>query len=159
MMSAGQVWLAAALVLFAGVPHFVCQCPGGRVKLFCSGAANKSDCCCPSPSAGGCCQPHAPKHQTSSCCATHGAPRRPESPPDGGRGGGGCTRTLEPADDYLPTTGPDTFGPHVTATAILPPPAMAADGPSLGSGAPSWLLSHALSPPPDLVTLLQHLLI
>src|SRR5690242_12560587 len=91
LAAAGQVWLATALMLFANVPHFVCQCPDGHVKPLCLGtAANDSGCCCGDghccavASAKSCCRPHAPAESqgrdSAPCCATTPGPQHPESP-------------------------------------------------------------------------------
>ena len=41
------VWVSVASSLFGSTPHFVCRCPDGTVKLFCSGqCSSESPCCC-----------------------------------------------------------------------------------------------------------------
>jgi hypothetical protein len=156
LMSAGKVWLAAALVLFANVPHFVCQCPDGHVKPFCFGAARGSECCCGS---GGCCRPPAPRQHAAPCCA---ASHEPQRPPSSGscHGANGCARTVAQAENYAPTTGQGTtYRPDLVVTTLLPPPTSTPDGPTVARGSSAWRADHSLSPPPDLVKLLQHFLI
>jgi hypothetical protein len=62
-------------------------------------------------------------------------------------------------ENYLSSTGPIPPGPDLNGTAILPHLVSSPNGPAVVSGSLAWRLGHSLSPPPDLVTLLQHFLI
>src|SRR5438552_2837856 len=67
------VWLTAAMTLVAGVPHFTCWCPDGRIKPVCLDLpCSNSPCCC-----GGACCTKAdsgkvdPSEPPRSCCGQH----------------------------------------------------------------------------------------
>src|SRR5262245_8365196 len=46
------ICVTAVMTPIAALPHFVCRCPNGQVKLYCIGSTSKPDrCCC----AGECC--------------------------------------------------------------------------------------------------------
>src|SRR5262245_61815242 len=62
------VWLTAAMNLFAGVPHFVCQCPTEAADS-CRSAPAADSCCC---RGGSCGEPRA-----ASCCARKKSPVSP----------------------------------------------------------------------------------
>src|SRR5438093_8553718 len=62
----GLVWLTAAAIALAGVPHFTCLCPDGRFKIFCLNiSSNNSGCCC----GGKCCSAGKSCCQGGTCCA------------------------------------------------------------------------------------------
>jgi hypothetical protein len=95
------VGLTALATLFAGMPHQVCRCPSGQIKLFCfSSPAETASCCCH----GSCCgleagttQPGASgaKPEGSCCCAQHGSVAKSAAPGAGCSAPGKCcTKTL-----------------------------------------------------------------
>lgn len=79
------VWATAASTLLGSTPHFVCRCPDGTVKPFCSGKPSAgSSCCCGGTCCcsgnqgkkGSCCQsvqPRGPAGSRPSCCSHNGA--------------------------------------------------------------------------------------
>ncbi len=168
----GTAWVGrvclAALVLLANVPHFVCRCPDGRVKSFCLGSpAGDSGCCCGGKGccadtrAGGCCHSRAParatSHRPAPCCATAHQSQQPQPQAPPCQGSGGCTRTVAPAENYTPTKSPCVPRPDLALAAVPPASPAPVDAPE---GSPQARRTRScLSPPPDLVKLLQHLLI
>ena len=172
-ISVGAVWLAAGLSLFAGVPHFSCVCPDGVVKPVCAGeSSGTAGCCCgggccASSEAVSCCRGRGTSHAASaarkSCCAgPHDDGCQPSSSEAGAAVRGNCcVRTLEQPEALLFTPAGSTARPDFTAhalpAAIAPPVATLAAPGSVAAVAPGP--AHCLSPPPDLLALLQHLLI
>src|SRR6266850_4003434 len=70
-------WLTVQSTLFAGLPHFQCQCPTGRLKPFCLGlASSPGKCCCGSRGCGSsqergcCCRSASGSSRASTCCSS-----------------------------------------------------------------------------------------
>jgi hypothetical protein len=167
----GLVWLTAGMTLLAGVPHFDCRCPTGRVKPFCVGFTwEKSSCCC----GGGCCSsnhngacccrgkkpPTGGNAKNWSCCKQHTAPNggpRPEGRPVANSSC--CVKTLAQQGLLAPGPAKETrskdFG--VRAAVAAQPTTFYIPAGLSPSRLPCSL--HLLAPPADLVTLLQRFLI
>jgi hypothetical protein len=163
LVSAGQVWLAAALTLFAGMPQFSCLCPGGGIKPASAAVVHESGCC-----AGcSCCQGRArhdvPSTAGHSCCARHHS-RGSASPLASSSHcltSTGCIRVIHRPDvalvapsDSTSRHGPDAESLPLALTAGTPEAAT-----SGASAALAWDTGHSWPPPQDLLSLLQHLLI
>jgi hypothetical protein len=172
-ISVGLVWLATGLTLFAGVPFFSCVCPDGAVKPVCmGGSSDTAGCCCgggccTSPDAESCCRgqgtPHAANSTPKSCCAGgHDDGCKPSSSEAGAAlRGSCCVRTLERQEALLFTQGGSpaqpAFSDHSLPVATVPPLTTLATPRCVAALALGP--AHCLSPPPDLLALLQHLLI
>jgi hypothetical protein len=142
------------MTLIAGMPHFHCVCPDGHVKPFCLSFFSQTPCCC----AGSCCasapiEGNHPRKQTSCCC--HAARRQAEDQGQQVRAAG-CKKTLVDAEASNVTApardvGQDTgiiVGVAVPETSVAMP---------ISASEAGWLTPHHhRSPPPDLLTLLQH---
>ena len=148
----GQVLLTAIMTLFAGTPHWSCLCPNGKVKTVCvSVAAHPSCCCC---AGGNCCAASNP--EVKSCCATHrklDETRQSQVQPDRKC----CVRTLDQLTDtavsYFKTTAEKDFShTPVLIQTIAPSNLQRTDLLSV------WQ-TNLLTPPTDLVDVLQHYLI
>jgi len=146
------VWLTAAMSVIAGVPHFRCVCTAASQKPLRPDHSSTESCCC----GNGCCQT---EHRSNTACCQHRKTQSLRS----ARGmhrieGTGCTRALVPTQVVASLS---------TRSAA---PVISLDGPSASMLARSanlmsamsvrvfWQL-HWRSPPADLVTTLQHLLI
>ncbi|HEY7153128.1 MAG TPA: hypothetical protein VH575_04115 [Gemmataceae bacterium] len=154
LCSLSGICLTAFTTLIAGTPHFHCICPDGHVKPFCLSFFSRTPCCC----AGSCCAsaPAAgnhPRKQTSCCC--HAAQRQAEERGPQVRAAG-CKKTLVDAEASnvtapLRDVGQDTgiiVGVAASETFVVMPISAS----ETGRLAPR----HHRSPPPDLLTLLQH---
>lgn len=163
----GQVWLTAIMVPVAGLPHFDCRCPNGQVKHFCIGmAAKASGCCCGSAccssSAAGkcCCGSHAGacdgQSKRFSCCkcqhnrgATSGRQTLERS---------GCTKTAVRAGVFAASDGKataDLSQAGLPLTPCLLTPDLSGE---VVTAHLRWQ-KHLPAPPPDVLNLLQRLLI
>ncbi len=166
-----QVWVTAVMTLVAGLPHFDCRCPDGRVKPFClSFAFETSGCCC----SGTCCSPTeesanrsgygttpARQAKKAPCCSRHRGPETSELPSANGcrAGGSGCVRTLTQPQDVACAPSQATGRADVAALVAVPASVSFVHAlPAAAHNQPSWE-THSLAPPVDLVTVLQHLLI
>lgn len=162
----GIVWLTAITTLIAGFPHFDCRCAGGKVKLFCLGiVAQDSGCCC----GGACCS----ADQGSTCCqkqkrdSSTGVARKSsccqgsQHLPKGTScvGAAGCVKSLAQLHDQVPPDGPKVVTKDLVAGMMLPPQFVLADSltPTSHSHLPPQ--RYLLSPPTDLITVLQRLVI
>jgi hypothetical protein len=147
------------MLLVAGIPHALCRCPDGNIKLFCFGSgASDSGCCCEGkhgqagksssppvesePSC--CCCPHAVKKQTPA-----GAPREQVQ-------ACGCSRFVAQTPVFTSTTDSTVAGKALLSVAL--PPATFTLPVTPGSSRECWT-DHERGPPPDLITLLRRLLI
>ena len=165
-LSVGLVWLAAGATLFAGVPFSTCRCLAGAAAPLSNhkpADAPRSCCgagCCAASGAGSCCRGRgASRAAPRSCCAGRHTPGQlPSSERAPALSSTCCVRTTYQPDASLSATAEPTartaFNTHLLTLAHAPAavfPAAAASavaGPSPG---------HSLSPPPDLLSLLQHL--
>ena len=168
----GAVWLTAIMTLIAGTPHFVCQCPNGRIKPF--GLTlhfQKNGGCCD----GSCCSSsrdddekgfaaHASLFATASqksccCCKDHQENATNESPTDAKLEKERCQRTFVEGIVALPV--PTVKAPVQDLTAHLFILASETSMAQEGFGACDRLFAnHCHWPPPtDLITLLQRFLI
>jgi hypothetical protein len=162
--SFGLAWSAAILTLIGGAAHFDCRCPDGHLKAYCPGSAlHSSGCCCgttccsAAAGANSCCR--AGDHGAA-CGGGHHPEARHQSCPVGlSRASGACCQmTLAPAPSYT-RAGPQRLPIHGKTIALgLAPadPVATVLAPSHTGGFGS---AHLRSPPPDLVTLLQRLVI
>ena len=162
--------LTAMMTLVAGVPHFDCLCPNGRVKQLClTWTTAKNPCCC----GGACCSANEPasccqrKDTTSTsaaeakpCCATHQSSSKMASSRH--------TKVAAPTccDRKLAETEPAAVSSvkTVLAPSQLLAGHIAAFATPLLFRSPAvtlrdcWQL-YSLGPPTDLVVVFQHFLI
>ena len=156
--------LAAAMTLVAGLPHFHCRCPDGRVKLFCLGPAGAglSSCCaagcCTNPTASVAEQYSAEGACAPCCCGDHEAAPGSESPAAVDAGQRGCVKTPAPPLVAAAPGERDTDERGLTDSLTLPESSapLAAMPNDPGARSPE---GPVVLPPPDLVTLLGRLLI
>jgi hypothetical protein len=160
------VWLAAAMTVVAGVPHFTCHCPDGRVKTVCLGSttAQKGVCCCDGACCGekaesACCKKSGSDSRTAAgCCGHHGesAPNAPAKAQPS-LAVPCCTRTLVQPEVSTFLSSERVVVKDVTLGALLGV-----------QHAPLWTAptepcafrqDHQRPPPTDLLTTLQRLLI
>jgi hypothetical protein len=159
-----SVWFTAFITLTAGFPHLQCRCPDGHIKPVCFGPSAPGPGCCDRPShrparrdllAGP--DPTRPDAAPRSCCHGHAPTPARSTPPPSGLDHRGCTRVLTPAPDFA--AAPALKADHPEPVAVLPPADGAAPAPPPAADArPAWCV-HTVSPPTDLVILLQHFLI
>ena len=163
------VWLTATATLLAGIPHFTCRCPNGRVKPFCFGSASKQSCCCGDKS---CCSAESDR-----CCCHGGKEQAGLSTRSLGNQSGlistGCRRVhhaeiqpsrcaktpaqlqvLSAENSRVPDSKDTLVRPHFP----LISPAVEAVG-SPRSRKPCAFWSDGTPPPLDLVIALRHLVI
>jgi hypothetical protein len=167
-ISVGLVWLAAGSTLLAGVPVSACRCLAGDTQT--TSDRKKSDtpasCCgtgCCSTSNGSCCPCRASHAETAahkSCCANRDSGNRPPSGVPT-LSGTCCVRTTYQPDAALST--PETARTARTHAASQPlmlfAPTVVARGAPVSATAVNAAPGHSLAPPPNLISLLQHLLI
>jgi hypothetical protein len=166
-----HVWLTAAMTLVAGLPHFQCLCPNGRVKALCLSLAPKpSGCCCggaccssAQSSAGSCCAHNAKAAEPqaeASCC---GQPKRQPTEKLPGAGfhaaGTGCVKTPVRAEPRALPKGDTEPGQLLIPDASLPGHTPVTHALPATAHASTFWHGHSLAPPPDLVIVLQHFLI
>ena len=168
LISLGLAWAAVGLTMFAGVPHFICRCANGNVKPFCLGICGDAGCCCGTDA---CCSSadtaprhrngmasHQDKTQRKSCCGGHAPCTLTDCPSVGGTC---CVRTMQHSDAPTLTSPSRADQIDPSGRAILPGQTPPAPRPMLSRS--GWFLtgyvSHSLSPPPDLLAFLGHLLI
>jgi hypothetical protein len=167
-----QVWVTAAALLVAGLPHYRCRCPDGRIKLFCPGPAERATLCC----GAGCCpapaqearrcrssSPEAAHPVEASCCGHRAPAEQALDPPasDSRVERPGCQKTLAQADFVAVTPAPAAPTNNAAAglfllSATLAPLVSLPTGEA--PGRPSWERDR-LPPPTDLIIAHQHLLI
>lgn len=159
----GQAWLTAVMMLITGIPHFSCLCPDGRVKPFCLNLASETlgcccgGTCCSATNGGTCCRGaknrvSTGQRQVAPCCGQKHSPTSHDAV-----GQRCCGKTVAQPDVY-------TVSPSKTSAAkiapvvafLLPVGAPALALPTVACG--RWE-KHLQSPPTDLSTLLQRLLI
>lgn len=168
----GLVWLTAAMTLVAGLPHFDCRCPSGQVKPFClATASKKTGCCCggaccAGASGGGyCCNspgssPERHGHKPP-CCAQEKAPPGGNQPFDGPHLDhcGGCVKTLAASPVLTADTHRKPLADDRSAGTAMSVCAVVTCCPACGVQEHLSRLDRPPAPPPDLVTLLQRLVI
>jgi hypothetical protein len=158
-----MIWLTAVMTLIAGLPHFDCRCPDGRLKRYCLSLFFKNGCCCN----GACClvprktPPALGKKAEKACCPCCNA-RRPlpgDAPPRWGNvRTAGCQKSLIEAAPATPS-GREAAAPQVAAHPLLtvPPPGFAHGADGTGDDLRAdW---HHRRPPPDRIIILQHFLV
>jgi hypothetical protein len=168
VISVGLVWMAAGATLFAGVPFTACRCLAGAAESpssHKSADTHRSCCgtgCCATSGAYSCCRGRAASQATPKpCCANrHAASQPPSSEGTPALSGTCCVRTTHQPDAPLfnpnDLTARHDFSAHLMPLAIVPAPVAPLTPPSAVAGTGP---GHSLSPPPDLLSLLQHLLI
>src|SRR5262249_42888674 len=108
-VTAVLVWATAVSSALGSTPHFVCRCPDGTVKPFCSGqVSSESSCCCNgkcccSTGDGGCCckstSSNGQEQKNAPGCCQQGKPDAvseavaPRSGEDGARKAGPAPQT------------------------------------------------------------------
>jgi hypothetical protein len=167
---AGLAWLTAVMTLVAGMPHFECRCPNGHVKPFCLGLdSNKSGCCCgcaccsASPKGRCCCKGRGAspsKRKEKSCCHTqhrNNLASRPGPAGSPAAQSSRCVKTVAVADQFTLVNHEIPKDSQVQVAGFASPFILAS---CQTSGAPKDLSqAHSPAPPPDLVTVLQRLVI
>jgi hypothetical protein len=167
-VSVGLVWLATGATLFAGVPFSTCRCLAGAAPPLSDqkpADAHRSCCgpgCCAASGAGSCCRGRgASRAAPRPCCAgRHTAGQLPSSDRAPALSSTCCVRTTHQPEASLSTAAEPTartaFNTHLLTLAHAPAAVSpAATGAAVVGPSPG----HSLSPPPDLLSLLQHLLI
>jgi hypothetical protein len=161
------IWLTGVMTLVAGMPHFACHCPDGRVKPLCLGSVSEpSGCCC----GGACCSSFAGRSDpswmapgqfhTRSCCQHQQRQANASSGQQQAVGPQSCTRIVASCEiSLVPSRGKLEVGKDLTASACLLLSAMeSACPPAVAHGVYAWQ-SHQVAPPTDLTTTLQRFLI
>ena len=168
-----QVWLSAVMLPIAGLPHFSCLCPDGRVKPFCfgpttqtSGRCCRGSCCGSKPGEGSCAEAPRPARAGAKtrccCCRSHAGEGKKQSASDARHrvSAPACRRTLTEAD-LIAILG-ERDSPGVSAGPITwlsaPPPTLLLPPPRLEHAQLSWQ-TYGQPPPTDLIILLLHFLI
>jgi hypothetical protein len=155
------------MTLVAGTPRFACQCPNGRVKLFCLGElAKKSGCCCD----GECCtKTHSvctiensstreTEASTSCCCCQHHGTARAALANDSGCFTDACcTKSFHrPEVSVIPSSEKPVLLDAALQALLASQPMVFPAVPWESSG---FRREHQRPPPTDLVITLQHFLI
>jgi hypothetical protein len=156
-----QLHLTAIMVLVAGMPHFVCRCPGDSAKADSRPVAQPAACCC----CGSCGSTQAGEQEASkgkpSCCGqkngsgkTKGATRSPQAT------GSDCQKVTglpkEPAIATTKSVKPTKVSSGAWAASLV------VASPSLQTqpqDSNSRWTGHSPAPPTDRVVSLQRLLI
>jgi hypothetical protein len=167
ILSAACVWLTAVMTVIAGLPHFECRCPGGRLKPFCLGTPSHTHACCCCGGGPCCCRsaavagPAAEEPAGPSCCARIDEPSAPQQV-SAGRPPSvqpkGCVRTLAADQQALTSEG---FGAILSLEHSTVGPGFLAP---VDLMTPPIRVRHSRDPvalhtPPDLVIVLRHLVI
>jgi hypothetical protein len=156
LFSLAGICLTAFMTLVAGMPHFHCVCPNGHIKPFCLSFFSQTACCC----AGSCCavpgaaDEERPAKQTSCCCCQ--ASRRQAGEPDQQFHATGCTKTLVDAEASNVTAPVRDVEQDAGTIAWVALSEISVVMPILASEAGRLTPPCHRSPPPDLLTLLQH---
>jgi hypothetical protein len=150
-----NVFLTAIMTAVAGMPQFVCTCPGTTAKTEASSPAGTANCCC-----CGSCASMTEKGQSSSCCASKND--LPTSKNDSRRAAGShCTKVSglpkTPAISTTKSAKPlnDEGGRLQEALSTILPSALNLH---FCLRISDWT-GHSLAPPADRVISLQRLLI
>jgi hypothetical protein len=151
LFSLAGICLTAFMTLVAGMPHFHCVCPDGRVKPFCLSFFSRTSCCadscCPASTTG---DEEPPRKQTSCCCQ---ASRQPSGDQEQQVRAAGCKKSLVDAEASNVTAPVRNVGQDAGMIVWVAPSETAVVTTSMAG----QLTPHYhLSPPPDLITLLQH---
>jgi hypothetical protein len=154
------------MTVVAGVPHFTCHCPDGRVKPVCLGSttAEKAVCCCDGACCGkkaesACCKKSDSDSQTAAgCCGHHGEPApNATAKTEPALTASCCTRTLVQPEVATARHPERLVVKDVSLGAFLVlQPAPVCDPPT---GPCGYRHEHQRPPPTDLLTALQRLLI
>src|SRR5438093_3594102 len=152
----GQVYLTAIMTLIAGMPHFVCRCPGELAKAVDSRPATQATACC---GCGACGSVSAIGKR--SCCSQTSAPSKSEGTTRSHQAAGSeCTKVAGlpkiPAVSSTRSAKPIEVSSGVAAgsLAVLSSP-LQTESPEPVS---RWT-GHSPAPPTDRVISLQRLLI
>jgi hypothetical protein len=137
------VWLTAAAMLFAGVPYLACRCPESRQSV----RPGSASCCC--------CAGAVSPGQKHSCCQQTESRAVPRTAVSSNQAT--CIKSFVPADAVClsPVQNRSVVVSCLSLTAQIVPGSRLGSTES-GSVFPTYA---GCSPPADLVTLLQHLLI
>ncbi len=165
----GTIWLTAVMTLIAGAPHFDCRCANGHVKPYCLGLAAKKGCCC----AGSCCSSppraeeenatspdpsSAPAGEKSCCCHEQRQSDAGRNPAESTFEKTGCQKTFVEAADAVPSAA-KVVVPDLLTPLFLLFPASVFPPFEIRLYADSFASNQGLSPPTDLVIVLQRFLI
>jgi hypothetical protein len=159
------VGLSTLMTTVAGIPHFDCRCPNGDVKPFCFGlSSGRSGCCCAVRGGTCCCHvrrsPSAARAKKAPCCARGPGQSKSEPAPHGQSvvDANGCAKRL--ADPVtLAFTAKPTPSVYLLADVGLPLQAVLVSSATSGAPGQPFGQAHLSAPPPDLLTLLQRLLL
>jgi hypothetical protein len=159
-LQTGILSLTAVMTLIAGIPHFTCVCPNGKIKPFCFGVAvNSSGCCCgkaccaSGPSGKCCCG------SSGGCACPEKADKTPKSPENGYQAKSSCcTKTLAEQEISLVSTGKPTLDQAEAPAFSHDDGPLVQSWPSATTARVAWHI-HLVAPPTDLVISLQHFLI
>ena len=152
----GQVYLTAIMTLIAGMPHFVCRCPGELAKAVDSRPATQATACC---GCGACGSVSAIGKR--SCCSQTSAPSKSEGTTRSHQAAGSeCTKVAGlpkvPAVSSTRSAKPIeiSYGLAAGSLAVLSSPLQTESPDSVSR----WT-GHSPAPPANRVISLQRLLI
>jgi hypothetical protein len=153
-LSLAGIYLTAFTTLVAGTPHLHCVCPDGHVKPFCLSFFSRTNCC-----AGSCCAAAAPgneNHPRKQCsCCCQAARRQAEEQGQQVRAAG-CKKTLIDAEVSNVTAAARYVGRDTGIIAWVALSETSVVTPISASEVGRFAPHCHRSPPPDLLTLLQH---
>jgi hypothetical protein len=155
-----QVHLTAIMILVAGMPHFVCRCPGELAKADASRPTAQPACCC----CGSCGSISSGEQEqskaTPSCCGQKSSPGKSKGPTRSLQAtGNDCTKVTglrkDPALSTIRFVKPiEVSGVWEVSLTVLSPSLQAEPQDSVSR----WT-GHSPAPPADRVISLQRLLI
>jgi hypothetical protein len=162
------ITLTAFSTLIAGTPHFVCRCPNGQVKLFCTSLSVKTTgCCC----ANACCGSAEQDGKSTAgdrpkCCGTAKCCcAKAKGSETGGTGRSVslqrncCTRTLATPDVQSRPDGKASVGMSVDDISLPTADWSVCYSPSFPKREGTIWSADRGPPPADLITVLRRLLI
>jgi len=146
------VWLTAAMSVIAGVPHFTCVCTATSQKPLRPHHSPTESCCC----GNACCQA---EHRSNAACCQHRNTQSVRSE----RGiprieGTGCARALVPTQ-VVASLSTRSAAPVISLGGLSAPLLAGSANPMSAMPAKAFWQLHWCSPPADLITTLQQLLI
>ena len=151
-LRAGSIGTTAIMMLIAGLPQFVCACPGksGQAIPPPKGLVLRG-CSC----GGSCCASSSPEGHQKPCCQR--GHRNPPAPTGSPAWRTTCKVSVA-ASDFVSPSPAKVWSPDIAPPLTLTILATQANSSSSSWSYVAWRLPHH-TPPPDLVTLLQRFLI
>ena len=156
----GQVYLTAIMTLIAGMPHFVCRCPGELAKAVDSRPATQATACC----GCGACGSVSAREKTigkRSCCSQTSAPSKSEGTTRSHQAAGSeCTKVS--GLPKIPAVSSTRFAKSIEVSYGVAAGSLAVLSSPFQTESPdsvSRWTGHSPAPPTDRVISLQRLLI